>query len=146
MKYIITILLGLSLMAASCNKDGNDALKASKAAKYLLSGQESMTWQYIKMFDPYNGGNTIEAEAGNPRYLKLNNDGTFRKYDKLNDNKGKWYLNGTKDAIAFMNEGSSEELRFGHKIKKFTKDELVLSWQGRHGMVDETYKPAKVDN
>jgi hypothetical protein len=159
MKSIFSIFILISLFflltAESCDRSGT-ALKTVKASSYLLGTQDTaatMSWEKVFRFDPYNGGNYHTYEKYETT-ITLKTDGSYEEKDPENFTTGKYYLNKTKTAIAFVPEivngqeqrEMDEELMFRHEIIKFTEDSLILAWQGRHGMVKDGYVMKKLED
>lgn len=152
MKSILSVFILISLFflftGESCDRSGK-ALKTVKAASYLLGAKDttaSASWQKVFRFDPYDGGQyrTYEEYVTT---ITLKNDGSYEETNPENVTTGKYFLNKTKTAIAFVpqvvngteQEEMDTEMTFRHEILKFTSDSLILAWQGRHGMVQDGY-------
>ncbi len=142
------MILFFLFTAESCDRSAK-SLKTVKAASFLLGTKDSTStasWQKVSRFDPYNGGQ-FQSYEGNHSMITLYADGSYEEKDPENFITGKYYLNKTKSAIAFVPEKINDtvqdiaegEPRFRHEIVKFSEDSLILAWQGRHGMVRDTY-------
>ena len=144
----ISCILFFLLTAESCDRS-EKALKTVKAASYLLGSQDTtsaVSWQKVSRFDPYEGGKTHTYEKY-PTVMTLQANGIYTEKSPENFTKGRYFLNKTKTAIAFTpreingkkQAPEAEEMLFRHEIVKFSEDSLILQWQGRHGMVRDTY-------
>lgn len=156
MKSILSVFALISLFflftAESCDRSAQ-ALKTVKASSYLLGTRDTaaaVSWQKVFRYDPYEGGQYRTYED----YLTtitLKTDGSYIEKNPENLTTGKYYLNKTKSAIAFVpevvngeeQEKTEEEPMFRHEIIKFSDDSLILAWQGRHGMVKDAYVMSK---
>ena len=152
MKYSVISLLLIALFflfsAESCDRSAT-AVKTIKAASFLLGTKDTTTtvkWRKISRFDPYNEGQ-LRSYEDYKTTLTLQGNGNYTEKDPENVTLGQYYLNKTKNAIAFVPleiNGQSQEKTdspplFRHEIVKFSADSLILEWQGRHGMVKEVY-------
>jgi len=158
MKSILSIFL-LSLLfflftAESCDRSAQ-ALKTVKASSYLLGTKDTaavISWQKCFRYDPYQGGQ-YQTYENYETLITLKTDGSYEEKNPENLTTGKYYLNKSKTAIAFvpkMVNGVEQpqqegELLFRHEIIKFTADSMILAWQGRHGMVKDGYVLKKED-
>ncbi|RMG27831.1 MAG: hypothetical protein D6730_06345 [Bacteroidetes bacterium] len=147
MKHWLFFLIILACWAWSCRQEHNQGL-AYNRAELLFPGNvqaDSLKWRLLYTYDPYNGGHTIYRDSLNPKYLVLARNGTFKSYDTLQSTQGRWYLNSEKTALALIDQrhtsktAPTDPVLYRHHIKKLTADSLILSWQGRHGMVEEVY-------
>ena len=150
MKYIAYICSFVLIFNYACNQQSNQGLRMKKASAFLLGKQQrdSIKWRLVHTYDPYNGGQLNKRDSLNPRFLVFSKDGGYKQYDNLNYVVGNWYVNRSKDALAFIIAsrngreipGASEQaLDFRHQIRKHTTDTMILAWQGRHGFVEELY-------
>lgn len=146
----LTIVMAIIFLAFSCKDKSTSPLRKRKANKILLGSRksDSITWKLVKTYDPYNKGYTILKDSTNYRYLRLMGDGSFNEFDAENKSRGKWYLNKEKSKLGFIYENRNgieinedlQNLFFRYHIDTIYKDTLILSIQGRHGMVRQYYQ------
>jgi len=146
----LTIVSAIIFLAFACKDKTTSPLRKRKANKILLGSTkiDSTVWKLVKTYDPYNKGYTYWKDSSNYRHLALSSDGTFKEFDKENTGRGHWYLNKQQNKLAFtyqqrngiqINE-SLQVISFRYLIDTIYEDTLVLSIQGRHGMVRQFYK------
>lgn len=145
----MTILSAIIFLAFACKDKTTASLRKRKANKIILGSKkaDSVQWKLVKSYDPYHQGYTYLKDTNNYEYLTLSSDGTFRQYDKENKSKGSWYLNREKKKLAFVytvRNGieigeSLQDIYYRHNIDSIYEDTVVLSIQGRHGMVKYFY-------
>jgi hypothetical protein len=151
MKPSLLLLLFLGLFLALTQtgcKQPPRALNTQKAASHLLGAVDTsvVTWQLVHRYDPYDGGKNYSF-SDNPTFLKLKADGSFSEEDQENLSSGRYYLNKDKSALALFYTDingekpptAEEKPNYRHQIELFNEDSLVLQWQGRHGMVTDTW-------
>ena len=143
----IFFILCLTLLFTYCTPPKDHM--ATDLAAFVLMGDTAkvVNWRLIKRYDPYNGGQSYHFEPEQSKQLLLSSNGTFTEREGDYIQKGKWYLKNDKSAIAFYylerngqklpkEEASQSKI---YLIKKLSRDTMVLSWQGRHGMVEDYY-------
>ena len=146
----LTIVMAIIFLAFSCKDKSTSPLRKRKANKILLGARkaDSITWKLVKTYDPYNKGYTLLKDSTNYRYLRLMGDGSFREFDADNKSIGKWYLNKERSKLGFIYQNRNgieinedlQNLFFRYHIDTLYKDTLILSIQGRHGMVKQFYQ------
>lgn len=146
----LTIVMAIIFLAFSCKDKSTSPLRKRKANKILLGARkaDSITWKLVKTYDPYNKGYTILKDSTNYRYLRLMGDGSFKEFDLDNKSRGKWYLNKERNKLGFIYQNRNgieinedlQNLFFRYHIDNLYKDTLILSIQGRHGMVKQFYQ------
>lgn len=152
----MTILSAIIFLAFACKDKTTASLRKRKANKIILGTKkaDSVQWKLVKSYDPYNKGYTYIKDTNDFKYLTLSGDGSFKEYDKENKSKGTWYLNKEKKKLAFVYSKrngidigkSLQEIYFRHHIDTMYQDTMVLSIQGRHGMVKYFYtSPTPLD-
>jgi len=107
-------------------------------------------WKWKSTVDPFDKSNKRLAEVEGQEYLAINEDGTFIEWSKEQSKNGIWILNKKQTAIALvygqdkkrLNKMASSLLtyEYRHRIKKLDQEELILGVQGRHGIVETSYK------
>ncbi|MEM9932107.1 MAG: hypothetical protein AAF824_00785 [Bacteroidota bacterium] len=146
MKRLAIALCILSVLAATCNGEKNAFLKQQKAASYFIteSKKDSILWKLIQIYDPYSG--KIKLPEEEMKYLSIQKGGKYILHSLGGKQEGQWYLKKDKSAIALIakeNVSNQADILFRHQIRKFSKDTMILAWQGRHGYVEELYVKAE---
>lgn len=147
MKYPTLLFCTLWVLLLACHRNHQNALKTQHAATYLFehSLQDSIVWQLIELYDPYQNGKRIRIDSLNPQYLIIHEDGKFSKLKKGEQVQGRWYMRRDKEAFAFIPAATTpspqtlQSLNYRYEIRRYEKDTMMLAWQGRHGFVEETY-------
>lgn len=144
----ILCLLIFTLMA--CQKRSDKAMRHKQAARFLTqkSGEDTLRYQLMQIYDPYKEKAAIMNQAQNTSYLDLyTSSGAFSEYDSLNQSSGLWYINKLKDRLKLVYQienGDSvpvarQDTSFRYQLVKLSNDSLVIGKQGRHGIVQYTY-------
>ncbi|MEL6255487.1 MAG: hypothetical protein AAFR87_26010 [Bacteroidota bacterium] len=146
----LTIVMAIIFLAFSCKDKSTSPLRKRKANKILLGSRkaDSITWKLVKIYDPYSKGYTILKDSANYKYLRLMGDGSFNEFDIENKSHGRWYLNKERRKLGFIYSNRNgidintdlQNLFFRYHIDTIYKDTLILSIQGRHGMVKQFYQ------
>lgn len=105
-------------------------------------------WTLYRIVDPYNSG-TVTTPDAPPERLVFFRDGTFLQYDRWNHSEGRWYLQPADSRMALiysLQNGqpvptARRDSLFRYVVRCPAPDTLVLSIQGRHGMVEYFYQP-----
>jgi len=146
----LTILSAIIFLAFACKDKATSPLRKRKANKILIGSHktDSAQWRLVKKYDPYNKGYSYYYNDSSAfQYLTFLGDGTFKEYDKDNKSHGNWFLNKEKKKLALVytiRNGieigeSLQQIFFRYVIDSLYQDTLVLSIQGRHGMVKQFY-------
>lgn len=113
-------------------------------------------WQWVKTYDPYDGGHMRVATEAEARFLEFRADGTLHERQDGVLREGYWRMDPEGEALALQAgagagppRGNLRAWEYRHEIVRLTETELILAWQGRHGKVQEWYQavsPAAADS
>lgn len=104
----------------------------------LLGGK---LWSLVEAYDPYDGGKWYRPGSTDPQHLFFfNTGGGFTEDYTPGGHRqiGTWALSGGDQSLLLhYTDQSNRDL--GYEVRRLTFDTLQIAWQGRHGMVVETY-------
>lgn len=142
------ILMTLPFMGsqpATGGQQGNDLARLV----YDLKHKKKLYWKLHHKYDPYQQGTILRSYHPYAEKLILRADQSFASYDQDSKKEGKWELQKSQQGISFLTQRvNGRTLRADYRrtvtyqVKSYSRSQLVLSWQGRHGMVDMVYVPA----
>lgn len=149
--YVLTtvaLLAGVSWLVIRQPVAGEQ--KAKLLANEGLSEKLVGNWEWIKTYDPYQGG--LYSYPQDQRILRLRSNRTYEITDLGYHETGQWQVDAQDHMLAMTSQHVNAEstknvrIRVGtkahHHIKKISPKELILSRQGRHGMVLSYYRIA----
>lgn len=146
----IILMISLSVLIGSTQiSKGKSASEPNPFKKLLkdLDEHKKISWKLVHNIDPYSNGKLIKANTDNPQFLILKESGAFAIFDFDQKRKGEFLLNPEEEKITFLcQEVNGEKLRgepvkLNFSIEAYDEEKLILSWQGRHGLVKMVYKP-----
>jgi hypothetical protein len=118
------------------NHDLNSESSSTENERHLII----KTWQQTEKYDPYRGGQTREFPPGSGSILLFNSDGTIEQ--KNPEDKGTWDIKRDGKSLKLELEWPQTQARIlEYEICELSDQILRIAWQGRHGMVVETYVP-----
>jgi len=98
-------------------------------------------WRLVESYDPYNGGVFYRPDSTDPQhgyYFGTNGSFTEDHYPGGSSQVGTWGLSGgDRTLLLHYTDQSNRDLTY--EVRTLTTDTLSIAWQGRHGMVVETY-------
>lgn len=132
--FAIMLLLGVSTMAISCEKDngGDDGGDGNVPTKSQLIGK----WQLYKDIMYENGEVDMEFDLVDT-YYNFKSDGTYEFYNSLGKRIGYWELMG--GGIAMSDE---EKITFKEPncfFEKFNKKEMVIATYFQGELIEREY-------
>lgn len=101
-------------------------------------------WRWFQTQDDYQGGTYILAQPGQERWLRLQPEGRYQRFDEGQLEEGYWTLDEARQRLALRQQPPTARqpwtaADYRHRIERLNDDTLVLAWQGRHGWVHEHY-------
>lgn len=128
--------------------------EAGQQAHLLRQADPSLLrrWQWVKTYDPYDGGQMRTATEAEDRFLEFRADGTLIAHEGGQPQKGYWLLGPEEASLALVTGLAAEQVprsasrrawEYRHKIVRLDHRELILAWQGRHGKVQEWYRAVR---
>ena len=128
--YCLLVALGFSLLATSCDKDGDSGDKS-------LVGE----WRLYKDYEEGYGYEYYDEDDDFQYYVTFKSNGTFEiieidgRYEEVMS--GTYTLNGDRLKVKAYGETAYVE------VVSLTSDELVLDWTDEDGIYIEYYERIK---
>ena len=112
----------------------------------VIQDKKTVTWKLAHNYDPYRNGTVLRTSPEHPQFLQLSAKGTYLESKGKHEKVGHWYPQLSEQAIRFSCKKVDGKLLdqaqvITYKVEAYTSDKLVLSWQGRHGRVEQVYLP-----
>ncbi|MEL7339206.1 MAG: hypothetical protein AAGM67_01880 [Bacteroidota bacterium] len=107
---------------------------------------DSISWQLVKQYDPYQGGHTQRITQEARPKLTLKAIGGFKELSSDPVREGKWIVDLQEKTIQFVYTRIGGQLVQEpipgpiYQVKSYDEDDLILAQQGRHGMVELHYR------
>ncbi|MEM6346313.1 MAG: hypothetical protein AAF927_20660 [Bacteroidota bacterium] len=143
--HIRNTILGLSLI---CTLTAGTMTPSSPIHTLLrdLLKADSLSWQLVEQYDPYQGGHTLRTSQAQRPELTLKALGGFKELSADPVREGKWIVDLEEKTIHFVYtriDGRLVENPIAgptYTVKSYDEALLVLTQQGRHGLVELHYE------
>ncbi|MEL6592326.1 MAG: hypothetical protein AAFP02_04180 [Bacteroidota bacterium] len=149
MQSILTIsrniILGMSLALILTSGKMEVSSPLHTLLRDLLKA-DSISWQLVEQYDPYQGGHTQRITKGTRPKLTLKALGGFKELSSDPVREGKWIVDLQERTIQFVYTRIGGQLVqepiLGpiYQVKSYNREDLILTHQGRHGMVELHYR------
>ncbi|MEL7534390.1 MAG: hypothetical protein AAFN10_24000 [Bacteroidota bacterium] len=107
---------------------------------------DSISWQLVEQYDPYQGGHTLRSAQSQRSKLTLKALGGFKELSADPVREGKWIVDLQEKTIHFVYTRIDGRLVDDpiagptYTVKSYDEALLVLTQQGRHGLVELHYE------
>ncbi|MFK7926080.1 MAG: hypothetical protein AB8H47_29300 [Bacteroidia bacterium] len=107
---------------------------------------DSISWQLVEQYDPYHGGHTQRTSQKTRPELTLKALGGFKELSADPVREGEWIVDINEKTIHFVYTRIDGRLVNKpiegptYTVKSYDEALLVLTQQGRHGMVELRYQ------
>ena len=121
---------------------------SDKLLKYI-STNKTVSWKLAFDVDDYSRGVTLRSSSDIEYYLVIHANGQYQEIEGDQVLEGKWEILKEEEKIVFscsLANGiplKGEIIPTEFDLAEFSKEELILAWQGRHGEVKKVYRPVR---
>jgi hypothetical protein len=148
-RYLGYVALIAGLLAGCVGARGLTA-EQRRDAVYLLGGANRyhQKWELVQVYDPYRGGQLIEAKPRQVEHLVFFQDGGFIQYTPQQYSRGQWKLGPERRSLALQYDKQADrpvpmaqrDTLYRYQLRLKEADSLILAIQGRHGHVELRYR------
>ena len=112
-----------------------------------VSQRGKLSWKLAYNYDPYAEGVVMRTSPNRPCTLRMTAEGRYERITDQQKQVGRWEIDRENNLLTFICEEVNGKALVDQasvhylEVSSYSQGVMILTWQGRHGAVEEVYQP-----